>query len=214
MLAVSPGHVRGSILRTRSLIAAALLLGGSLLASTPRPALAQTPTPVALAACPANATVSVTQQAPGSSTVVVTVTPAVTIKAAADADPQSFHVHYYVDTPTGALKGGDVVPAGNPQIVHSGATTLDLKLAAGQHTVTVVLGQLGHQACADSTGKLIAGTATFTVAAQAAPTATVAAPKTGNAGLVATTGSTGATALAITLGVLTLGGAAAARRRA
>jgi hypothetical protein len=197
--------------RARSLVAGALLLGVSLLALTPRPALAQQPT---LAACPANATVAVTQQSAGSSTVVVSVVPAVPIKAAADADPQSFHVHYYVDTPTDTLEAGDVIPSGNPQIVHSGATTLDLKLAAGSHTVTVVLGQLGHQACGDNTGKLTAGTATFTVAAQAAPTATVAAPKTGNAGLAATAGSTGTTALAITLGVLALSGAAAARRRA
>lgn len=194
-------------MRATSLIASALLLTSALGALAPRPALAQQPT---LAACPTNVTLSLAQQAAGSSTVVTSINPPVLIKAATAADPQSFHVHYYVDTPTGTLKPGDVVPAGNPKIIHSGATTQALDLTPGQHTVTVVLGQLGHQACGDASGKLASATATFTVAAQAAPTVTVA--KTGNAGLASSSGAAG-TALALTLGVLALGGAATARRR-
>jgi hypothetical protein len=52
-------------------------------------------------------------------------------------------------------------------------------LAAGQHTVWVVLGQLAHQACPGAVNGLAAASVTFTVA-QAAP----APSATGSAGLV------------------------------
>lgn len=192
------------------------------------PASAQTPTPsptpLALAACPTGVTIGVAQQSAGSSTVVVTVNPTVLIKPAADGDPASFHLHYYVDKPIGTLKPGDVVPAGDALIVHSGATTLDLKLAAGSHTVTVVLGQLSHQACGNAAGAVVTGTATFTVAATqatATPTpaatpaapATASAPKTGSAGLTGDMTSPAAMALLVGITSAVLGGAALARRR-
>ena len=185
----------------------ALMLAVGVFTAGPHSAAAQ-----ALVVCPAAGSMTLAQQGAGSSTVVTTINPAVLVKAAADVDPQSFHVHYYVDTPVGSLKPGDVIPAGNPQIVHSGALTLDLKLTPGSHTVIVVLGQLSHAACGDSSGKLISATTTFTVAAQASPTATVAAPKTGNAGLSGAS-STASMALVTTLAVAAVGGAALARRR-
>ncbi len=101
-------------------LAAVLLLAG--LASTSTRVSAQSPTPTAppLAACPTAVTMTAAPAAAGSSVVAVTLTPSILIKAAAAADPQSFHVHYYVDTDASALKPGDVIPAGNPAIVHSG----------------------------------------------------------------------------------------------
>ena len=78
------------------------------------------------------------------------------IKPASAADPASFHFHYFVDTD--ATVAGQVVPAGNPKIIHSASTTQDLgSLSAGQHTVTVVLGQYNHTACENR------GSVTFTV---------------------------------------------------
>ncbi|MSQ30173.1 MAG: DUF4399 domain-containing protein [Dehalococcoidia bacterium] len=178
---------------------------------------------MAFAPCPTGVTLAAAQQSAGSSTVVVTVTPSVLIKPAADADPNSFHLHYYVDKPIGTLKPGDEMPAGDTQIVHSGATTLNLNLTPGPHAVVVVLGQLAHQACGDAAGNVVMGTATFTVAAQTTPTATVAAPtpaattaaaapKTVNAGLAAEASSPLATVLLAVTAALVLGGAVLARR--
>jgi hypothetical protein len=126
---------------------------------------AQTPAP-----CPTGLTVAVAPPtAAAPTTVTVTLTPAVTIKSPADADPASYHLHYFVDTP--AVDAGTLVPTGNPQIIHSISQAQDLgELAAGSHEVTVVLGQFNHSACEAR------GTATFTVA-QPAPASA------GNAGL-------------------------------
>ena len=119
------------------------------------------------AACPANAVVRVS--APSSdapSTVTAEVDPNVSIKQASDGDAQSFHLHYYVNTdPARTLKVGDVIPSGDPQIIHSGSKKVDLKLPSGPHTVWVVLGQLGHQACGSSDGRLTMGAVQFTVPA-------------------------------------------------
>lgn len=147
-------------------------------------ASAQVPTPTATppaqAACPTGVTVAVappTSAAP--TTVSVTLTPAQTIKAASAGDPQSLHLHYFIDsTPTAA---GTVVPSNVPTIIHSGALTQDLgALTAGTHTVTAVVGQFNHTACEAR------GSVTFIVGAAAgAPTA----PKSGNAGLAGSSGS-------------------------
>jgi hypothetical protein len=118
------------------------------------------------AACPPNAVVRVippTDDEP--STVSVEVEPDVDIKPAADADPESFHLHYFVDVDPGDLAPGEVIPAGNPNIIHSAATELDLELPSGEHQVWVVLGQLGHQACGTSGGSLAVGSTQFTVPA-------------------------------------------------
>lgn len=198
-------------------------VGAFAAAQTPTP----TPTAVAFAACPTGVTFVLAQQTAGSSTVVVTVTPTVLIKPAADGDPASFHLHYYVDKPIGTLKPGDAVPAGDTLIVHSGAMTLDRKLAAGSHTVTVVLGQLVHQACDAARGNVVTGAATFTVAAAqatatptpapaATPAATLvaaAAPKTGNAGLVGDVASPAAMALLVAITAGAVGGAVLASCR-
>lgn len=147
-------------------------------------AAAQTPTPtgtaLAQAACPAGVTVNVAPPtAAAPTTLTVTLTPPQNIKAASTADPQSLHLHYFVDSlPTAA---GSVVPAGNPQIVHSGSLTQDVgPLTSGTHTVTVVVGQLNHTACEAR------GSATFIVGQAAGA---LVAPKSGNAGLAGASGS-------------------------
>lgn len=134
-------------------LVAATALGGLALAQQP------TSTPLAIAACPAGVTLTVSPPSAGAPTTVsVTLSSQLNLKPASAGDPTSFHLHYFVDTdPTAA---GQAVPTGNPKIIHSGSTTQDLgALSAGSHTVTVVLGQLNHTACA------VRGSATFTVAA-------------------------------------------------
>lgn len=97
--------------------------------------------------CPAG--VTLTASASGR-TVTVGVSPAVNLKPAKDAVADSFHLHYFVDTdPATVLQPGQQVPSGNPQIIHSAATTQEFKdLAPGTHHVWVVLGDVGHVPCA------------------------------------------------------------------
>lgn len=146
-------------------------------------AQAQTPSPQPAATqlpCPAGVTVNVTPpDALAPTTVNVTLTPAQPVKAASFADPNSLHVHYFIDTL--ATPSGSVIPAGDPKIIHSGTLTQDLgPLTAGTHTVTVVLGQLSHTAC-DARGST-----TFIVGQLAAAPV---APKSGNAGLASSSTS-------------------------
>jgi len=162
---------------------AAMLLLSLALFSLVRTAQAQTPSPQPVATqlpCPAGVTVNVTPpDAIAPTTVNVTLTPAQPIKAASFADPNSLHVHYFIDTL--ATPSGSVIPAGDAKIIHSGSLTQDLgPLTAGMHTVTVVLGQLSHTAC-DARGST-----TFIVGQIAAQ---VAPPKSGNAGLASSSTS-------------------------
>ncbi len=163
----------------------------------------------AVAACPTGVTMTVSAPtAAAPSTVSVSITPTLNIKPATAADLTSFHLHYFVDT--AATAAGTAIPTGDAKIIHSGTTTQDLgALAAGSHTVTVVLGRLDHVACD--------ARATVTFATAAAPAAApVAAPaKTGNAGLV--DGGTGWSMLlasaGLTLAAVAGGRALVARRR-
>jgi hypothetical protein len=155
---------------------AALTAVSTVSAQTPSP----TPTAPAQAACPTGVNVAVAPPtAAAPTTVSVTLTPPQTVKAASAGDPQSLHLHYFVDSiPTAA---GTVVPSNDPSIIHSGSLTQDLgALTAGTHTVTVVVGQFNHAACEAR------GASTFIVGAAAgAPTA----PKSGNAGLAGSSSS-------------------------
>jgi len=165
-------------------MAAGVLIGASLLAglASATPASAQT-TP---AACPADLKITVAPPAtPTSTTVTATITPALNIKPATAADPQSFHIHYFVDVdPTKTLKAGTPIPTGDPKIIHSASTTQDVgALAAGPHTVWVVVGQVSHQACGGADGNIVTGSTTFSVPAQAAPAQpTAAAPAPAKSG--------------------------------
>lgn len=129
---------------------------------------AATPAP-----CP-SVTIAVAATPSGSgATVRVTVTPPVNLKPGPQGDLTSYHLHYFVDTEP--VAAGTSIPLGNPKIIHTDATTQELAgLSAGSHTVTVVLGQVSHTACAAR------GSATFNVAAVTPPLP----PKTGNGGMV------------------------------
>lgn len=204
-------------MRFRATLVAILVLSGTTLLASGERALAQTPTAtgtaVALAPCPTGGTLTVAAPAAGApSTVTVTIAPALAnLKAASAADPTSHHVHYFIDTPAPAA--GVAIPTGNPSIIHSGTLTQDLgTLAAGSHTVVVVVGQLDHKACD------LRGQVTFTTAAaQAAPTAAVTPPKTGNGGLLGQTSEAASSGLGMAaMAIATLvaaGGAAVATRR-
>ncbi len=189
---MAPNMLRRTTLA--SLLAAGALTSGYGVATTQ----AQNISP-----CPTGVTISVTPPAAGSATVTVATSPAVTIKPASEGDPASFHLHYFVDTP--AVAAGEPVPTGNPKIIHSGKTTQDLgSLAAGEHTVTVVLGQVNHMAC-EARGSVTFTSATAVTAAPAAPVPAA----TGSGGLLggddggaaALPAAVGATALLAMLGI-------------
>ncbi len=204
-------------MRFRATLVAILMLGATALLASSERVLAQTPTAtgtaVALAPCPTGGTLTVAApSASAPSTVTVAIAPPLAnLKAASAADPTSLHVHYFIDTPAPAA--GAAIPTGNPSIIHSGTLTQDLgALAAGSHTVVVVVGQLDHRACD------LRGQVTFTTAAaQAAPTAAVSPPKTGTGGFLGQTSEAASSGLGMAfLSVATLiavGGAAIATRR-
>jgi hypothetical protein len=129
----------------------------------------------------------------GNALIQVTVTPPVNLQPAMPPNPSSFHLHYFIDQqPTPA---GGTVPFGNPRIVHTNQTSLEVTgLAAGSHAVTVVLGQYNHTACSAR------GSATFNIAAVQAPQP----PRTGSAGMVSSGGSDDAYAAFALLAVATM----------
>ncbi len=156
-------------------------------------------------ACPAG--VTLTAAASGSS-VTVSLSQPVNIKPAKDADVDSYHLHYFVDTdPASVLQPGQEVPSGSPSIVHSAATTQDFKsLTPGSHRIWVVMGDVAHIPCSP----LVVADTTVSVAAATAP------PATGTGDALSGGGSPlWLPLVALASGVLAVaGGAALARRRA
>lgn len=147
-----------------SSIAAAVVLTVVGIIGFSSPAHARTPQAPALKECPSGESISVTAPtAAAPTTVSVTVAPPVNLKPAKDADAESYHLHYFVDTdPATVAQAGQPVPAGNPKIIHSAATTQDLgALSAGKHTVWVVLGDVSHIVCTP----VVQGTVSFDVSA-------------------------------------------------
>lgn len=197
----------------RATLTSAVATGVSILALAGASGIASAQTPTAtsqpLAACPTGTLTVAAPTAAAPSTVSVTIAPPLAnLKAASAGDRASHHVHYFIDTPAPAA--GTLIPTGNASIIHSGTLTQDLgTLAAGSHTVVVVVGQLDHRACD------LRGQVTFTTSAAGA--AAVTPPKTGNGGLLegAATSTSGLSlaALAATAVVAAGGGAALARRR-
>ena len=78
-------------------------------------------------------------------------------------DASAFHLDYFVDTDPSSLRPGEVVPAGNTAIIHSGAESLDLKLPSGPHQVWAVLSNAGHIPCRSADGRIVLGSTQFTV---------------------------------------------------
>ncbi len=142
------------------------VLGAVALAANIDSAAAQTPPALQITGPSNGATVA------SPVTISVNVT-GVTIKAASEADPNSSHLHYFVDKdPAGIIGQGQTIPSGDPAIIHSGSTALALPaLAPGQHTVWVVLGHLDHSPYNPS----VQAQVSFTVGNQATPAAATAA---------------------------------------
>ncbi len=185
--------------------------------STSTPAATATPpttppTPPALATCPAGMTVTVAPpSAAAPTTLTVTLNPTVTLKPGTAGDPQSMHLHYFIDTnPVEVLKAGQPIPIGDPKIIHTANTTQDLAgtqsraLTPGDHRVWVVVGRLDHVPC----DPMVVGSTTYTVV----PPPTPIAPRTGSGtasgaegiSLLALAGALGAAVVALGLGGLRL----------
>src|SRR5688572_18288977 len=142
-----------------------------------------TPTSVPLAPCPTGTLTVAAPTAAAPTMVTATIVPALAnLKAGTAGDPMSHHLHYFVDTP--ATAAGTLIPTTDPKIIHSASLSQDVgTLAAGSHTVVVVVGQLDHRACD------LRGQVTFTTQAPATATPTAGAatavapvtpPKTGS----------------------------------
>jgi hypothetical protein len=137
--------------------------------------------------------------------VTTKVTPSnVNIKPATAGDPNSFHLHYFIDVdPATVITPGQPVPTGNPKIIHSGSLTQSVAdLPAGPHQVWVVAGRLNHIPCA--------GGVQATVKFNAAP-----APKPPATGDSLTSGdSSNSLLLAASVAAVLLGATAVAGTRA
>src|SRR6202040_554297 len=81
-------------------------------------------------------------------TVTIQVTGTTLVPAANATKLEDLHVHYMLDVdPAPYLPGTTPIPAGNPNIVHSGALSNTFTgVAPGPHTVWVVLGFSNHTA--------------------------------------------------------------------
>jgi LPXTG-motif cell wall-anchored protein len=79
-------------------------------------------------------------------TVSVQVTGTTLVPAASATKLEDMHVHYMLDVdPAPNLSGATPIPAGNPNIVHSGALSNTFTaVAPGPHRVAVVLGLSNH----------------------------------------------------------------------
>ncbi len=134
-------------------------------------------------------------------TVTIEVTGTTLVPAANATKLEDMHVHYMLDAdPAPYLSGTTPVPMGDPKIVHSGALSNTFTgVAPGPHKVTVLLGLSSHVAVQPP----VAPSASFTVAAAAAP---AQLPRTGDAGsptmLLDIAG-----AVAVVLGIALLGAA-------
>ena len=153
----------------RHIVPVLAVLLGSVMAS---PALAQTQPQVTITSPVNGGTV------PGPDvTVTINVSGTTLVPAAQATRLEDLHVHYLLDTdPSPWLDGTTPIPAGNPNIVHSGATSNTFSgVAPGAHQVAVVLGFSDHRAVQPPVDPSVR----FTVAAQ--PSAPAQLPRTGDA---------------------------------
>jgi hypothetical protein len=67
------------------------------------------------------------------------------VKADGDTSGKTGHLHAFVDV--APVAPGEVVPSGNPQIIHAAASPIVVTgLARGEHTIWIVLGDGAHTA--------------------------------------------------------------------
>jgi hypothetical protein len=136
------------------------------------PALAQ-PQPQVVITAPANgATVSGPDV-----TITIQVTGTTLVPAANATKLEDMHVHYMLDAdPAPYLSGATPIPAGDPNIIHSGALSNTFAgVAPGPHRVAVVLGLSNHTAVQPPVAPVVS----FTVGAGVSAPAQL--PRTGDA---------------------------------
>jgi LPXTG-motif cell wall-anchored protein len=147
---------------------------GVLVSLTFAPTAFAQPQPQIVITAPANgATVT------GPNVIVsINVTGTTLVPAANATRLEDMHVHYVLDKdPTPLTSGAAPIPAGDPSIVHSGATSNTFAdVAPGPHRVTVILGLSNHIAVQPP----VAPSVSFTVAAPGQ------LPRTGDASSPAT----------------------------
>jgi hypothetical protein len=133
-------------------------------------------------------------------TVTINVSGTTLVPAAQATKVEDLHVHYLLDVdPSPYLAGTTPVPQGDPNIVHSGATSYTFNnVAAGSHRVTVLLGFADHRAVQPP----VAPSVTFTVAAAGATAALPSTGDLGNPGLLVIALGTIALAFGATLRLL------------
>jgi hypothetical protein len=109
-------------------------------------------------------------------TVSITVSGTTLVPAAQATKREDLHVHYMLDVdPAPYMSGTTPLPQGNPNIVHSGATSNTFSnVASGSHTVTVLLGYADHTAVQPP----VAPSVTFSVAGTGGAASQL--PSTGN----------------------------------
>jgi hypothetical protein len=110
-------------------------------------------------------------------TVTINVSGTTLVPAAQATRLEDLHVHYLLDTdPSPWLGGATPIPAGDPNIVHSGSTSNTFTgLAPGAHRVVVILGFSDHRAVQPPVDPSVS----FTVAGR--PSAPAQLPRTGDA---------------------------------
>lgn len=159
-------HLHGMTVR-RALLLCALLGAGALVAV--QPAAGQQGGMIRIVAPTAGSTVT----APVALSVDITGVP---VKAAGEGDPNAYHYHALVDVdPATVLQAGQPIPTGMSNIIHTAEKMIMLpNLAAGQHTVTVVMTRTDHVPLAPA----IQDRVTFTVGGAAPAAQTTPSPAT------------------------------------
>ena len=150
-------------LRQPSTLGLLTLLAAAMMACTPTAA-----PPAGAASKPANASVKISAPAAGArasaGSVKVTVDyqgPAL-VPGAESTKLEDYHLHYFLDEDATPYIGtAQVIPAGNPKIIHSAAREVTFEnVAAGSHTITVVMTGNNHVSVYQSVSEKV----TFTVA--------------------------------------------------
>ena len=126
--------------------------------AVPRPSVVVSPSPSAstspFAAAPRPAGASLALTAPtdgetlaaGSVTATVNYTGPALVAAGNATKLEDYHLHYLIDVDATPYIGTMVaIPSGDPRIIHTAATSVTIdNVAAGPHTLTVVLGGSNH----------------------------------------------------------------------
>lgn len=145
---------------TMMLVVITAVLAGLLQACTPKPSANVAPKP-------ADASLKIASPAPndppsaGALRVRVEYRGPTLVPGAESKKLDDYHLHYFLDEDAAPYLGTEVViPSGNPKILHSAAQEVPFEnVAAGAHTVTVVLTGNNHISVSPATSDRV----TFTI---------------------------------------------------